>query len=169
MEETMDISPVLLHQFHNQVEYILHRKGNFTGPVLEMTVVLDHSLPRKRTKECVSALLRSLKQKSETFRNVRLNVTDWLSDDELTNRVKPMLSVMTDSFYETYEEIKTEKRIETLYQYLKFYHARSKLILLFTDGQYRIGDETLRCETLKPFLGRKLIQITATENGIELG
>lgn len=76
---------------------------------------------------------------------------------------------MPDSFCEAYEEIKTEKRIEVLYQYLKFYHARSRLILLFADGQYRIGDEKLRCAALKPFHGRKLIQVTVTENGIELG
>lgn len=169
MEETMELSPVLLHQFHNQVERVLHVKGNFTGPVLEMTVVLDHSLQRERMQECVSVFLRSLKQKSEVFRNVRLNITDWTSDDGLTNLVKPMFSAMSDSFYESYQEIKTEKRIEVLYQYLKFYHARSKLILIFTDGQYRIGDKELCCEALKPFLSRKLIRITVTENGIELG
>lgn len=165
----MELSPVFLHQFYNRVERILHARGNFMGAVLEMTIVLDHSIPQERIRKCVTMLLRTLKQKSKVFRNVRLNIVDWMEDTELTNQVKSMMTVMMDSFYEDYQEKKTKKRIEILYQYLKFYHARSKLILLFTDGNFRMEDEKVRDEALKPFLARKLLQITVTENGIELG
>lgn len=165
----MELSPVFLHIFHNKIERVLHIKGNFTGPVLEMALVMDYRIPAKQMQESVGALLRCLKQQSEVFRNVRFNVIDWRSDSEITTKVCPMLSAVTEGFYQDYEQIEEAKRIEKLYQYLKFYHARSKLVLLITDGQYRIENEAEKEAALKPFLGRKLIEIKITEKGIELG
>lgn len=164
----MNVTPVFLNQFHNQAERILHRKGNFTGPPLEMTIVLDHNLCAEKLCDCVPALLRCLKQRSEIFRNVRLNVTDWIGDSRIENGVRPMLSVITGGCFRDDRTAVQEKRIELLYQYLKFYHARSKLIVLVTDGKYRVGDEKAQNEALKPFLERKLMRITVTEEGMEL-
>lgn len=165
----MDISPVFLHIFHNKIERVLHLKGNFTGPVLEMALVMDYSVPAERMRESVAALLRCLKQQSEVFRNVRFNVIEWKSDSEIGTRVCPMLMAGTESFYQDYEQTMETKRIEKLYQYLKFYHARSKLVLLVTDGQYHVENEAEKEAALKPFLGRKLIMIKITEKGMELG
>ncbi|HEX3076720.1 MAG TPA: hypothetical protein VHQ24_07655, partial [Lachnospiraceae bacterium] len=41
--------------------------------------------------------------------------------------------------------------------HLKLFHARSKLILILTDGNYQILDEDSMKEHLQPFLYRKLI------------
>lgn len=176
----MIISPVFLHQFHEKAERILRRRGNLnpSAPVLEMTVVLDHNICAQELRQYVPALLGALKRGSELFRNVRLNVTDWWDDERIENQVRPMLAVMSAGFYE-YDtpqvsektektERQTAKRIEILYQYLKFYHARSKLIVLITDGCCRTEDEQARQEALKPFLGRKLMRIIVGEKGMEL-
>lgn len=165
----MEISPVFLHLFHNKIERVLHLKGNFTGPVLEMALVMDHRVPAQKMQECVAALLRCLKQQSEVFRNVRFNVIHWISDDRIETKVCPMLSAVTEHFYGDYVPTTETKRIEKLYQYLKFYHARSKIVLIVTDGQYQVEDEAAKEAALKPFLGRKLIPVTITEEGMELG
>ncbi len=165
----MNLSPVFIHQFHNRIERVLHRKGNFTGPVLEMTVIVDHSVSAGVVQEGVPALLRCLKQHSEVFRNVRLNITDWLEDTRIENRVVPMMTVLVSGFFESYEQICNEKKTEALYQYLKLYHARSKLILLVTDGRHRPEDEKAAEEALKPFLGKKLVSVLVREDGMELG
>lgn len=164
----MDLSPLWIHQFHNRIEHVLHLPGNFTGPVLEMALVLDHHVPAEQIKETVPALLRALKQQGEVFRNVRFYVVDWQSDAQITTRRCPMLSAMTEQFYQDHVQSVEKKRIELLYQYLKFYHARSKLILLVTDAQYVMEDEAAGNMALKPFLGRKLIQLSMTEKGMEL-
>ncbi len=165
----MNLSPVFIQRFHNRIERVLHIKGNFTGPVLEMTVIVDHSLPAGSVQEGVPALLRCLKQHSEVFRNVRLNITDWSGDGKIQNSVVPMMTALVSGFFEAYEQICCEKKTEVLYQYLKLYHARSKLILLVTDGCHHTEDEKAAQEALKPFLGKKLVQILVRENGMELG
>lgn len=166
---SMNLSPVFLHQFRDQVQRVLHVRGNFTDPVLEMTLVTDHSVDRAQMAEAVPALLRALKQQGDVFRNVRFNLADWLEDDRMENRVIPMMTVMVNGFFDTYRQLPGEKRIECLYQYLKFYHARSKLILLVTDGKYCLKEEEAAREACKPFLGKKLIRIMISEDGMELG
>lgn len=164
----MEISPVFLHKLHDKTERILHLPGNFTGAVLEMTLVMDAHVPAERMQECVSILIRCLKQQGEVFRNVRFNVVSWKRDEEITTKVCPMLSAGTAGFYADYIQTEQEKKIEKLYQYLKFYHARSKLILLVSDSEYTVGDETEKNAALRPFLSRKLLVIHVGEMGMEL-
>ena len=49
------------------------------------------------------------------------------------------------------------KRIDPLFANLKLFQARSKLILLLSDGQFFVEDEEQCMESLKPFLGRKML------------
>lgn len=189
-EKSMEQSPVFLRAFHNKTERILHMPGNFTGSILEMTLVLDAHVPAEQLKECAGILMRFLKQKNEVFRNVRFNAVYWKSDAEITTKVCPMLMAGTDSFYEELSLNKDSfpnkdfsperegmqedpdkdcrKNVEKLYQFLKFYHARSKLVILLTDGCFQTGNEAEREEALKPFLFRKLITVKVTEQGMEL-
>lgn len=92
-----------------------------------------------------------------------------LEDTRIENRVVPMMTVLVSGFFESYEQICNEKKTEALYQYLKLYHARSKLILLVTDGRHRPEDEKAAEEALKPFLGKKLVSVLVREDGMELG
>ncbi len=161
----MEVSSVFCQQFYHRVQRVLHVPGNFTGPVLEMSVVLDHHVPSAWMEACVPALLGCLKRRSEVFRNVRFHIVDWLDDERIINRAVPMMTVLVNGFFREYDTTPDEKRIECLYRNLKFYHARSKLILLFTDGMYTMRDQEMAAAALKPFLGKKLIPITMTKDG----
>lgn len=44
----MNLSPVFLMQFKNSIERILHVKGNYSGGILEMAVVIDENLEREQ-------------------------------------------------------------------------------------------------------------------------
>ena len=47
--------------------------------------------------------------------------------------------------------------MDKLTGYLKKFQARSKLIIVVSDGNYRIEDEKTVQENLSPFLRRKMI------------
>ena len=60
------------------------------------------------------------------------------------------------------ENIKVDKRgkLDELCAYLKLYHARSKCIILFTEGNYEHGDKEKLKQSLNPFLKHKLLIVT---------
>lgn len=161
----MKLSPLTLMTFKNTVERILHVPGNYTGGILEMTVVIDGSLGRDVVSNYVPELLGSLKRQSEVFRNVRLNVVDWKSDERITTEVRPMSMVMCQSFFSEYEACAGEKHLEKLVAYLKLYHARAKLIILVTDGRYLVEREEEVELAMRPFLDKKLMQVVLGECG----
>lgn len=163
------MTPVALQQFKNTVERILHVPGNFTGTNLEMAVVIDGSLNKEQAETIVPELLGSLKRHSEVFGNVRLNVVDWKSDEQIQTQVRPMSMVMLKSFYQEYESVKAAKRFEKLAAYLKLYQARAKLIILITDGNYQVGSEEEVRLSMRPFLEKKLMQVILTDqNGFDI-
>ena len=108
-------------------------------------------------------LLGSLKRHSEVFRNVRLNVVDWKSDEQIMTEVRPMSVVMLHSFYEDYRQVDATKHFEKLAAYLKLYQARAKLIILITDGSYEVEREEELTMAMRPFLEKKLMQVVLTE------
>lgn len=165
----MELSLLFLKKFKDTTERILHVPGNFTGPVLEMAVVLDRNLSREQLTEYLPSLLGALKRHSEVFRNVRLNVVDWCSDEEIANQVCPMSMVLLKSYYESYSQKKEEKTFEVLVEYLKKYQARAKLIILLTDGKYIVRQEELLEAGMRPFLDKKMMQVVLTEeDGAEI-
>ena len=151
----MNLSPVFLMQFKNTVERILHVPGNYKGGILEMAVVLDYNVSKEAVQELVPQLFRTLKMHSEVFRNVRLNMVQWESDEVIKNQVTPMSMAGLASYYEGYEQQRRCKDVKKLVQYLKMFQARSKLIILMTDG----ANEEDSIESLKtamlPFLDKK--------------
>lgn len=161
----MKLSAVTLMSFKNTVERILHVPGNYSGGILEMAVVLDHSLTRENVANYVPELLGSLKRHSEVFRNVRLNIVDWESDGQMSTEVRPMSMAMTHSFFSEYEMHDAKKHLETLVAYLKLYHARSKLIILVTDGSYLVECEEEIESAMRPFLDKKMMQVVLGEDG----
>ncbi len=159
----MNLSPVVLMQFKNTVERILHVPGNYKGGVLEMAVVLDHNVSREAVQELVPELFRILKMHSEVFRNVRLNMVQWESDERISGQVAPMSMAGMTSYYEFYECRPERKDFLKLVQYLKLFQARAKLIILITDGANEEGPgETLKA-AMQPFLDKKLMQIVVSE------
>lgn len=164
----MNFSPVFLQQFKNCTERILHVKGNYNGGILEMAVVLDHNIPKEKIVETVPQLLRSLKLHSEVFRNVRLNVVNWISDESIANEVSPMAMLLMESYYSDYQMCKSTKKMIRLVDYLKLFQARAKLILLITDGNIDNGNEEELKQALQPFLEKKMMQIIIAEEDIRV-
>lgn len=152
-----EFSVVLRKQLKNQIEFVLHTPGNYTGGILEMTIVLDHSIECEKMKQICNQVAALLKTTGEVFRNVRLNVLDWLSDESMDNTVMSLSMVQLGRIKEPWTVSEKEKTLEALCGRLKLFHARSKLILVLTDGRYETGDKNKVKEGLNPFLYRKLI------------
>ena len=79
------------------------------------------------------------------------------SDEEIVTEVIPMPVLQMGTPFENYEQCKEEKTLDALLGNLKLFQARSKLILLVGDGAFGIADEEKCMESLKPFLGRKML------------
>lgn len=164
----MNFSIVFNRQFTNKVEMILHSPGNIPGKMFEMTLVIDRNLKKEDVEEVVPHLLRTLKRHSEVFLNVRLNVVSWIGDEQILNEITPMSMAMIKSYYEKYEQNIINKSYLTLMKNLKLFHARSKLVILVTDGMYDKSDEEEVKRAMQPFLFRKVLQVVVND-GVELG
>lgn len=153
------ISIIFNKQFTNKVEMILHSPCNIPNKMFEMTVVLDCSLSKEAAKEIVPHLLKTLKMHSEVFANVRLNMVRWEDDEAIRNQVMPMSMAMLSSYYEDYAQKQVTKDYQKLMQNLKLFHARSKLIIIVTDGKYETGDTQTLKKIMQPFLYRKVMNV----------
>lgn len=162
------LSVVTLMKFKNTIERILHVKGNYQGGILEMTLVVDGNLEVTKRKELIPKLVYALKQQGEVFGNVRFNYSIWNSDTEITSKVCPMMLAMTDTFYQGEAKQDHKKNLEKLIDYLKKFHARSKIIILVTDGTYHIeGKEELK-QHMQPFLDKKLMFLVPHGEDIDI-
>jgi hypothetical protein len=155
----MAFAPVEKMQIKNAVEKALHAPGNYAGSVLEMALVFDCSLSEGQAKEAGRDIAALLKSHSEIFRNVRLNRIYWEGDGSIGNGVISLPHLQMGGGLEGYRCIQGRKRAELLAGYLKKFQARSKLILLVTDGNCLVEDEELFRENMHPFLYRKFAAI----------
>lgn len=157
----MEWSPTERLQFKNQVERILHIQGNYTGGILEMALVLDYDMPLTSLRERSAAIIKALKMHSEVFRNVRLNVIKWVSDDCLIKEVSAFAMVQMGRIFEDYDLLKKNgnepKKLDVLASQLQMFYARSKLILVLTNGNYCLEDKEAVCKFMQPFLHKKLL------------
>lgn len=159
---------------------------------LEMAFVFDLSSDPGYLRETAAQAAGALKQHDRIFQNVRCNAVYWAADG-LSTEVLPMSYVQlgrvcgeagdkTEDGSEktcpenqlieknrrlcpenqTVEE-STKPRLEDLTGYLKLYHARSKCILVITEGNYEVSDRKSAREALNPFLKSRLVLITPQE------
>ena len=84
------------------------------------------------------------------------------------NEITPMSMAMIKSYYEKYEQNIINKSYLTLMKNLKLFHARSKLVILVTDGMYDKSDEEEVKRAMQPFLFRKVLRVVVND-GVELG
>lgn len=154
----MQITEMGALQIAKRVDAILHVPGNYRGGNLEMTIVIDMSLEQTDFQEPVTSVVRALKRSNEIFRNVRLNLVFW--GQEMTSSVAPMAMLLTGAAFQTYRCSPQKKRYEDLFAYLKKFHARSKVVLVFTDGNNETADMQAAREALTPFLKSKLLLIS---------
>ena len=157
-----------LLQLKNAVSHILHVPGNYTGGVLEMAIVADYNLPVGTLREECRQIADML---NETFRNVRLNLIRWISDAQMEKEVIPLSFLLAGrAFADEAAVEKTVKTLDELFRQLKLFYARSKVILVLTDGSYRTENKNAVKEYLQPFLARKLLLMQNGEqiSGIRL-
>lgn len=156
---------VQLLQIKNAAMRVLHVPGNYSGGILEMAVVADYHLPVPELKESCREIAGALKRTDEVFRNVRLNLIKWVSDDIIIKEVSALPRLQMGSCFEDYEDLigkteesaRSDKSLDELLRQMKLFYARSKMIIVITDGTYIKKDEKKIQEYLHPFLGRKMI------------
>lgn len=120
-----------------------------------MTLVIDCGLPREYVCKMAADIALALRAHSEVFRNVRLNLFYWKSEDEMENRVIPISFLQMSQCFEDYAGQVKEKSLDALSGRLKFYHARSKLILVLAGKNAFIDDREVLKQNMYPFLGKK--------------
>ncbi len=140
---------------NNAVERVLHVPGNYSGGILEMTLVIDCALSPDYVRSMAADVAATLRSHSEVFRNVRLNLLYWKSDSDMENRVIPISFLQTSRCFEDYVVSEEEKSLDALSAGLKLFHARSKLILVLADEKLPVRDKTEVDKNMKPFLGKK--------------
>ena len=153
----MSFNIIMKQKVRQEVERVLHVPGNFTKDILEMALVIDCSLSTEEAGESIRELLGTLKKQSEVFRNVRLNAVKWLDDGHIENQVTSAAVMQLGRYFEDYKQNICVKSMVKLTGYLKKFQARSKLIIVVSDGNYKIEDEKTVQENLSPFLRRKMI------------
>lgn len=161
------MTPVQMKLFMNDVERVLHAPGILSGGSLtEMAIVLDYKLPLVQLQDISSDIVTVLKKKGELFQNVRLNVVKWISDEQIKTEILPLSMLGIGRGFEDYEDMShtADKNIEELAGQLKLFHARSKLIVLISDGQWEICNEEIFKLNLQPFLHKKWIWVDTKGN-----
>lgn len=159
---------------NNAVERVLHVPGNYSGGILEMTLVIDCALPPDYVRDMAADVAACLRSHGEVFRNVRLNLLYWKSDSDMENRVIPISFLQVGSCFEDYVMTAEEKSLDVLAARLKLYHARSKLILVLGDEKLLVRDKDEVQKNMKPFLGKKSLFLCRNDSemkwqrGIEL-
>ena len=153
----MELTELGALQIVRRVDTILHVPGNYRGGNLEMTIVIDTSLELGDFKDAVAAVVRALKRGNEIFRNVRLNLVFWGQETE--TKTVPMAMLMTGGAFDEYRCRPYKKCYEELFAYLKKFHARSKVILVFAGEENEVVDAQAAKEALAPFLKSKLLLI----------
>lgn len=141
----------------NGVERVLHAPGNPRHDLKEMTLVLDYHMEKEQIERLAKDIVGVLKAHSKVFANVRCNLVRWRSDSDIQNEVAPLAMIQLGRFADGYEQTLDTKRAEILCDYLKRFHARSKLIMVLTDFSYEVRDEKKLQETLSPFLKYKIL------------
>lgn len=154
----MELTEIGALQIAKRAEAILHVPGNYRGGNLEMTIVIDTSLELDDFKDAAAAVVRALKRENEIFRNVRLNLVLW--GQEMEAKVVPMAMLMTGGAFGGYRCRPQKKCYEELFAYLKKFHARSKIVLVFADQKNEVRDTQAAREALTPFLKSKLLIIS---------
>ena len=159
----MSLTQIQKLQLNKQVDRILHAPGNQPAGKLqlEMAFVFDGSGEEEYIKTTVQDAVAALKSHDKIFQNVRSNVVFWNAEKICTETMPMSFIQMGKPFVEREKNIvDNSPKLDELCEYLKLYHARSKCIILFTEGNYELGDKERVKQSLNPFLKHKLLVVT---------
>ncbi len=160
---SMALTQIQQIQVNKQVDMILHAPGSqvLEKQQLEMALVFDMSADREYLKSTTTDIVTTLKRHDKIFQNVRCNAVKW--SDKLTTEIMPMSFIqMGKPFAEDSANIRVDNlpKLDDLCAYLKLFHARSKCIIVITEGKYTIEDRKKLIESLNPFLKSKILFVT---------
>ena len=173
----MSLTQIQKLQLNQQVDRILHTSGN--QPVgrqqLEMAFVLDFSCDMEYIKSITQDVVATLKAHDKIFQNVRSNIVYW-SAEHIATQTMPMSFIQMGRPFVDLENkiVDNLPKFDDLCAYLKLYHARSKCIILVTQGNYQLGETNKVKESMNPFLKQKLLivapdkMVTGTKVFMEL-
>lgn len=154
-------SQIKLLHIKNMAMRILHIPGNYSGGILEMAIVADYHISYEELKERCAQIAGALKQTDEVFRNVRVNLIKWISDEQIVKEISSLPVLQMGRAFEDYGQYemaaKQQKSIDELFRQLKLFYARSKLIIVLTDGEFEIAEVEKVKQYLNPFLKRKIL------------
>lgn len=139
-----------------------------------MSLIFDGALSKEDVKAAGADIISTLKSTDEIFRNVRCNVVFWLSDEKITHEPTAAAVVQMGRCFENWEQVTGQtadskvgqadkaapKRMEILTADLKKFEARSRLLILVTDGNYVTEDKDALQQNLNPFLKYRLLIVT---------
>ena len=173
----MELTQIQKLKLNQQVDMILQSPANqVRDGKLEMAFVFDLGSDPSYLRDTAAQAAGALKQHDRIFQNVRCNAVYWAADG-LTTEVLPMSYVQlgrvcekagnrtadgSEKICPKNQVVKENRkpRLEDLTGYLKLYHARSKCILVITEGNYEVSDRKRAREALNPFLKSRLVMIT---------
>lgn len=159
----MSLTQIQKLSLNQQINHILHAPGNQPAGCqqLEMAFVLDCSADMEYIKMTVQDAIEALKSHNKIFQNVRSNVVYWNSP-AIKTETMPLSFIQLGKPFVEWGNHTVDKsvKLDELCAYLKLYHARSKCILLFTQGNYDLGEKEIVKQSLNPFLKQKLLLIT---------
>lgn len=153
------LNPMQARQLKDMVQRVLHAPGNEFRTTPEMTVVFDTRLKKEDAAAYGKQIAEILKSMGDMFRNVRLNLVWWDTQDGIRHEISAFVHLITQSAFREYESRGEAKPLEELCRELKMYQARSRLILLVAAGPCEWKDAKALRENLNPFLHRRLILI----------
>lgn len=160
----MSLTQIQKLQLNKQVDCILHTPGNQPAgkQQLEMAFVLDCSGDTEYIKSTAQDAVVALKSHDKIFQNVRSNVVFW-STEKISTETMPMSFIQMGKPFVDLEKGKVDKlpKLDELCAYLKLYHARSKCIIVITEGNYEHGDKEKLKQSLNPFLKQKMLIVTS--------
>lgn len=169
----MSLSQIQLLQINKQIDRILNNSSNKwkANGQLEIAFVLDMVSDNMVVQRIAKDIAGYLKKHNRTFENVRCNVVEWNRNDVCSTSVVPLSFVAIGKLSCEEEKSGTDftecevgvHKLERLAAYLKMYHARSKCIILISQGQYVIEDKEIFVEAMNPFLKSKLLVVTEDE------
>lgn len=164
----MSLTQLQKLQINKMVDNILSSPSNkiHKGNILELSFVFDESSDKAYLKETASEVAASLKAHDKIFQNVRCNVIHW-NKGNITSEIKPMIlaqpvmqPVSQPAGEPIFQSQSNKPMLDELAAYLKLYQARSRCVIIFTSGEYELGDKEKLKEGLNPFLKTRLLIIS---------
>ena len=164
LDRRIELELIETIKLKQRIERILHEPGNDSmekNP--EMTVVIDWNLEHDQAKATTVHVMKTLKTYSERFKNARLNVVSWKSNEEISGEIVSMQTMIIGKYCDHFEPVMQEKSLDCLVTFLKDYQTRSRIIIIVSDGTFYVADRKQVDKEIHPLLIKKTMLVCNDE------